>query len=564
MRTKKKHLLKYKKRYSTYTLRGSMLLLMMVMTSLSFSQISGGTVVTGSELEAVGRLGGCTATLIGPRTVLTAAHCVCNGETTPTDCRSRVVFTLKNVFPVDDPSTTVDESITRVDIGFPGTVRVHPKYTLAKIDGNFVPNQWLSNDFAIVDLDDEVSSKALNVRPLIVEIPAKRPKLGDQITLVGYGGVGNPCNSPFTDKRKITLPLFEISKGNVTLRIGKAGTGSCPGDSGGPALNSAGNIVGVSSSSPGNYDPTDLAYNFIHGFENLGGDLSSAPAVVETGSGKLEVFIRGKNHKLVQRSWDGTRWSGWKNLGGNLASAPAVVHTGSGNLEVFIRGEQGDDLVQRSWNGSRWSGWKNLGGDIASAPTVVQTTSGKLEVFMRGKHNNELVQRSWNGTTWSGWKNLGGDISAAPAAIHTGSGKLEVFVRGKNHKLVQRSWDGARWSGWKNLGGQLAAAPSVVSGGSGKLEVFMRGKHNDELIQRSWDGARWSGWKNLRGDIDSSTGVVYRSDQNGGRSLRDFRVATHVGAGSGTIEIFVRDKNNELLHRSFPYTTTQASPTIIR
>lgn len=545
----------YKIRYAKFSSQTIFIWAMMFLTTTVFSQIANGTAVPDGELEAVGRLGGCTATLIGPKTVLTAAHCVCRGETTPTDCRPQTTFTLVNVRPVDDPSTINDESITRVNISFTGTVRVHPKYTLAKINGVFVTNHWLSNDYAIVDLDQAVSSKALNVRPMTVEIPAKRPKLGDQITLIGFGRTGNDCNFPGIGKRKITLPLHKISTGNVTLRIGRVGMGACPGDSGGPALNTSGNIVGVSSTSPGNYDPTDLAYNFIHGFKNLGGDLSSAPAVVETVSGRLEVFMRGKNHKLVQKSWNGTSWSGWKNLGGHLASAPTVVHTGAGKLEVFMRGKHGDDLVQRSWNGTSWSGWKNLGGDLASAPTVVHMGSGKLEVFMRGRHNNDLVQKSWNGSNWSGWKNLGGDLSAAPAAVTTGSGRLEVFVRGKNHKLVQRSWNGSSWSGWKNLGGQLAAAPSVVHTGSRRLEVFMVGQHNDELVQRSWNGSNWSGWKNLRGNIASSTGIVYIRNSNSTNSLIRHTSAISHGAALGRIEVFVCDKNNDLLHRSFPYSS---------
>ncbi|WP_299255924.1 trypsin-like serine protease [uncultured Aquimarina sp.] len=537
MTTQKTYKKNHTTKYAKFSLQTIFVCILSFLTITAFSQIAGGTVVPEGELEAVGRLGGCTATLIGPKTVLTAAHCVCSGETAPTGCKSRETFTLVNVRPVDDPSTTIDESLTRRDISIPGTVRVHPKYTLAKINGVFVNNHWLSNDYAILDLDQTVSSLVLDVRPFAVETPSKRPKLKDQITLVGFGGIGNPCNSPFTDKRKINLPLHEISKENITLRIGKPGAGSCPGDSGGPALNISRNIVGVSSSSPGNYDPTDLAYNFIHGFQNLDGDLSSAPAVAHTGLGRLEVFVRGKNHKLVQRSWNGTSWSGWKNLGGDLTSAPTVVHTGLGRLEVFVRGKN-HKLVQRSWNGVSWSGWKNLGGDLASAPTVVHTGLGRLEVFIQGKHNDDLVQRSWNGTSWSGWKNLGGDLSAAPTAVHVGSGELEVFVRGKNHKLVQRSWNGASWSGWKNLGGDLAAAPSVVHTGEKHLEIFIRGKHNDELVQKSWNGSNWSGWKNLRGNIGSSTGSVCISNSN---------------LVTGRIEVFVRDKNNDLLQRSIPY-----------
>ena len=270
-------------------------------------------------------------------------------------------------------------------------------------------------------------------------------------------------------------------------------------------------------------------------FDSLGGDLASAPAVVHTGSGRLEVFVRGRHgDDLVQRTWNGTKWSGWKNHGGDLASAPAVVHTGSGRLEVFVRGRHGDDLVQRTWNGTKWSGWKNHGGDLASAPAVVHTGSGRLEVFVRGRHGDDLVQRTWNGTKWSGWKNHGGDLASAPAVVHTGSGRLEVFVRGRHgDDLVQRTWNGTKWSGWKNHGGDLASAPAVVHTGSGRLEVFVRGRHGDDLVQRTWNGTKWSGWKNHGGTLASTPAVVRRE--------------------SGKLEVFVRwSHDDDLLQYSIP------------
>ena len=83
----------------------------------SLPQLTSGTEVPVGELEAVGTEPGCTATLVGPLTVLTAAHCVCSGQTSPTGCVTRTSFTLKNVQPLHNPSIpTVDESVVRRDI----------------------------------------------------------------------------------------------------------------------------------------------------------------------------------------------------------------------------------------------------------------------------------------------------------------------------------------------------------------------------------------------------------------------------------------------------------------
>ncbi|MFN0301172.1 MAG: S1 family peptidase [Burkholderiales bacterium] len=220
--------------------------------------LQGGTAVPVGQFEAVGQVlgvGSCTATLITPTLVLTAGHCVCTGQTTRTGCRSSATFILRNVRPVDDPSTPADESATRKDIQITGSVQVHPDYT---------SHGWLSEDFAIVALNRPATELAI-VQPIPVEEPNSRPTIGTQLILVGFGRTGPNCNTPPMGKRQLTLPVNSISTGNITLRLGQTGMTACPGDSGGPAVNAAGKIVGVSSSIPANYDPTYLAHEWLFG-----------------------------------------------------------------------------------------------------------------------------------------------------------------------------------------------------------------------------------------------------------------------------------------------------------
>ncbi len=236
------------------------LLSMLLMNELAYSDdigssthsIKNGDPVPVTEFEAVGSLNGvCTATLIEPDLVLTAAHCVCPEDESREGCASQAIFTLRNIRPIDSPTT-------RRNINMTGSVSLHPKFAT---DSN-----WLSNDFAIVRLNQKATDIAL-VKPIPLELPTQRPKLGESLTIIGFGTGGSACitDPPIPQgKRKVTLPLHEISTGNVTLRIGTNTAGACLGDSGGPALNAAGNIVGVASSLPGNYDPTDLAYNWIY------------------------------------------------------------------------------------------------------------------------------------------------------------------------------------------------------------------------------------------------------------------------------------------------------------
>ncbi|MBM7687161.1 hypothetical protein [Defluviitalea raffinosedens] len=129
-----------------------------------------------------------------------------------------------------------------------------------------------------------------------------------------------------------------------------------------------------------------------------------------------------------------TGWSEWEDLGGVLTSAPAVASWQPNRLDVFGRG-QNNALWHKWWDGSRWSEWEDLGGGvITSGPGAASTASNRLEVFARGA-NNQLLFRTWNGITWSGWRSLGGEITSEPAAVSWGGNRLDVFARGLNNHL---------------------------------------------------------------------------------------------------------------------------------
>jgi hypothetical protein len=134
---------------------------------------------------------------------------------------------------------------------------------------------------------------------------------------------------------------------------------------------------------------------------NIGVGLISAPAVASWGPNRLDVFIRGGNNVLYHK-WcdgaqcDGAQWApggGWENLGGYLTSAPAVASWGSNRLDVFIRGGN-NALFHKWWDGSGWSGWVERGGTLTSAPAVASWGPNRLDVFIRGG-NNVLYHKWW-------------------------------------------------------------------------------------------------------------------------------------------------------------------------
>jgi hypothetical protein len=130
---------------------------------------------------------------------------------------------------------------------------VHPEFGIKR---------WLSEDLAVVDLDFSAFQVAAGIAPISVENPTWVPLPGTPLRLVGFGHSGADCRGP---SQKRTLDVVLTSSESARLMIQQTGKRNCPGDSGGPMLNSAGRLVGVMSwtGKEINGRPTHANYNFI-------------------------------------------------------------------------------------------------------------------------------------------------------------------------------------------------------------------------------------------------------------------------------------------------------------
>lgn len=211
-----------------------------------------------------GGFSACTATLVGPRTLLTAAHCVLS-QAAPVQFLQPVSFYPEGLYGRAYPAAAV---------------AVHPGYA----GGN-------RSDLAVVRLSQDVP------RVIPVAITTHAPTVGEPVVLVGYGKTGDPRDD-FGTKRRAENVVGYVAAEFFSMYGASGSTGnSCSGDSGGPTFASRGGpetLIGVHSTGgtvcgqTGNDMRADVFYPWI--LQAAQGDLVAATAPVDTASPQIQVL----------------------------------------------------------------------------------------------------------------------------------------------------------------------------------------------------------------------------------------------------------------------------------
>lgn len=262
----------------------------------------------------------CTGTLIAPRSVLTAGHCV--------EGQDPSQFS----FGIGASQDQLDTELSVV-----GAVQ-HPQFDM----------QQLVNDVAVVTLGEDAP-----IAPMPMNPSMDQSWIGKPVTLVGYGVDDGPSQSNAGIKRMVTVTIDQVDPTTLHYTT-QQGQTACNGDSGGPAFSDEGGqlvVAGITSYGDQNcqqygvYTRVDAYLDFINEQIQAGGG--------QGGGGQGGAGQGGNGQGGSGASDPGIGGSGASDpgIGGSGAGDPGGDPGGDNCFGVTYEGECDGDTVLWCENG---------------------------------------------------------------------------------------------------------------------------------------------------------------------------------------------------------------------
>ncbi|GGV29716.1 hypothetical protein GCM10010495_52370 [Kitasatospora herbaricolor] len=216
---------------------------------------------------------------------------------------------------------------------------------------------------------------------------------------------------------------------------------------------------------------------------SLGGTLTASPAAASLGRDRIDVFIRSTDGKVYQKTfqqtpgqndlpayWPDVKWTtSWVSQDApdstTIVGTPAAVAS-LNRIDLFARGTD-NALWQKSYVSGEWTGWTRRGGTLASSPTAASGGPGQIEVFATLAPTDKIGQLSWTAAGgWSStWYDLGRAGIGAPSATQVDY-RVNVYIRATDNTLWQWYRIGTGPTGvWQQLDNTLALTAGPAAAG---------------------------------------------------------------------------------------------------
>lgn len=445
-----------------------------------------------SIYRSVGSLnGGCTATVIGPRTILTAEHCLSPSSNTNTFYPAYGIQTANTVSSLGVGSTSVQRITRGRD---PGEVKHYP-------------------DWAILEVADDLSAyMPTSGYPSLAVLADSSASTSHAVLNVGYSHPGPyaGCSTAYNGRPGLSSCTVRRVDNNVL----RNDCDTWGGASGGPLFWSSGgttSIVGVNSW----HDATcGNAYTDSTGNTAAGAKwFIDAPwraqgiAVSNSVHGNLQVFASDALTDSVTSKWrTGTSatspWTQWRQKEAMTApGSMAAVNLEDGRQHVWVLTTSGGVTIARAkyetTAGVAWSSWAThplptfVVTDIAAAGgtganTALYALSSTGVVYETHKLGNAT-------SSWSTWQSLG-TVSGATslAAVRFGS-TYQVFVA--NSTGIHTTW--ANTPGSYGTISSLVSTSGVTALGAGvlsdgRVDLILGKDVGTQYMVRAASGSSWS------------------------------------------------------------------------